>query len=51
MKRNLFALLLIFLAVINIAAFGRPKKIECNKPIYFFENVQKNDYFEYLDQI
>ena len=35
----------------NLGAFGKPKKIKCNKPIYFFENVKKADYFNYLDKI
>lgn len=51
MKRNILILFLIFIGIMNLGAFGKPKKIKCNKPIYFFENVKKTDYFNYLDKI
>ena len=31
-------------------SFAKVKKIKCNKPIYFFENVNKREYFYYLDE-
>lgn len=51
MKRNILILFLIFIGIMNLGAFGKPKKVKCNKPIYFFENVKKADYFNYLDKI
>lgn len=51
MKKKIILLFLVFIAMTNLGAFGRPKKVKCNKPIYFFENVQKADYFNYIDEL
>ena len=40
---------LLIITILNSGAFGKPKKIKCKKPIYFFEDVKKDEYFNYLD--
>ncbi|MCQ2957563.1 MAG: hypothetical protein MJ180_01525 [Candidatus Gastranaerophilales bacterium] len=49
MKKVLILLFLICLTLFNGVVFAKSKKIKCKKPIYFFENVNKNDFFDYLD--
>ena len=51
MNKKIGIFFLILIAFLNLGAFGKPKKIKCNKPIYFFENVQKNVFFDNLDSI
>ena len=50
MKKTIILLLIIAITVINTSAFGRPKKVKCKKPIYFFENVKKDILFDELDK-
>ena len=50
--KKFFAILLSILIVFTCnSAESKTKKLKCNKPIYFFENVQKNVMFGYLDEI
>lgn len=50
MKRIVIIGFLIFFIIANCGAFGKPKKVKCKKPIYFFEEVKKDVYFDYLDK-
>lgn len=50
MKKVIFTVFLIVLTTINTSAFCKPKKVKCKKPIYFFENVQKDTLFDELDR-
>lgn len=50
MKKIIFTTLLIIATLINSSALGRPKKVKCKKPIYFFENVKKDVLFDELDK-
>ena len=50
MKKIVVILLLIAITALNCAAFGHPKKVKCKKSIYFFEEVKKDEYFNYLDE-
>ncbi|MCR4881536.1 MAG: hypothetical protein K6A44_06270 [bacterium] len=51
MKKIILIAFLIFITAINCGAFGKPKKVTCKKPIYFFENQKKDIFFGYLDEI
>ena len=50
--KKIFAIFLLILITFTCnSAESKTKKIKCNKPIYFFENVQKNIMFSHLDEI
>jgi len=51
MKKVCIIVFLILISLINSPVFAKSKKLKCKKPIYFFENVNKNDYFNYLDEL
>ena len=51
MKKILFITFLIIVAAVNCGAFGKPKKVKCQKPIYFFENQKKDVFFNYIDEV
>ncbi len=36
--------------LLHNTALAKPQKIRCNKPIYFFENASKNEFFDYVDE-
>ncbi len=48
--KKILILLFITIFVSSSQVFSAPKKIKCNKPIYFFENVRKETLFVQLDQ-
>lgn len=50
MKKIFEIFLLIFISITLSGAFGIPKQEKCEKPIYFFENVQKSTLFGFLDE-
>lgn len=51
MKKVIFTFVLILSIIINCGAFGKPKKVKCQKPIYFFENQKKDIFFNYMDEV
>ena len=50
MKKFIITALIIVLALTNVKASGKPKKVKCKKPIYFFENVKKDVLFDEMDK-
>lgn len=51
MNKKIILILIIVVSILHLGAFGKPKKIKCNKPIYYFENVEKEKLFLALDEL
>ncbi len=51
MKKIIILLSISLFVLFNNSVFAKTKKIKCEKPIYYFEEANKNELFDELDKI